>query len=186
MSPFRVLTVVGFCSWTVESMTTLGLEAALRERPELTAAFVVSVNAGTRFDRDSRRGLGRVPLAGALLRANSVMYRQINALRTRRLFDDIRSPSIRTGVAFNLTSTFKEESLNDAQRGRLKAWRSANAEHDPVDRTTLARLPTSFSRIDERTAEALIHRAWWLCGATISVYHPDLLMDLPRWQPIGR
>lgn len=164
----------------------LGLEAVLRERAELSDAFVVSLNAGMRLDRDSAAGLGRVPLAGALWRANSVMHRQTSALRTRRLYQEFHSSKGRTGVAFNLASAFNEGTLSDAERGRLEAWRSVNAEHTPVDRATLSALPTSFYRIDRATAEALIHRSWWLCGATIWVYHPGALTGMPRWQPLDR
>jgi hypothetical protein len=53
------------------------------------------------------------------------------------------------------------------------------------DRVTLAQLKTTFSKIEAPIAEALIHRGWWLAGATMSAFQPDLLpADLPVWRDL--
>lgn len=34
-------------------------------------------------------------------------------------------------------------------------------------------------------ATALIHRGWWMTGATLSAFHPDLLpAELPTWREL--
>ena len=128
--------------------------------------------------------MSRVPIARGLWRANSVMYRQTSALRIRRLHDEIRSASDRHGLTFNLATTFDEDALELEQRRRLEDWRKANAEHSATDRANLRSQPTSFGRFDIETATAIVQRSWWLCGATMLTYYPELLHRLPRWRPI--
>ena len=47
----------------------------------------------------------------------------------------------------------------------------------------LAQLKTSFARFPIDTCRRLVRLGWWMTGAAISKYHPDLLRGrLPEWE----
>jgi len=157
----------------------LGIEPLNR----LRSAYSVVMNAGGVF----RVGkFGRLPIVGTLSRSSSTMYRQTTALRMRALVDsfqawetamsagDVPPPTARRGVVFALATSFTQVS---------PAWRSPSRPEDP-DPIHLQDLPTSFSRFKWEDAIRLINRGWWLVGASLSTYHPDLLHALPALPPI--
>ncbi|MCQ3810033.1 MAG: patatin-like phospholipase family protein [Acidimicrobiia bacterium] len=164
----------------------LALESVMRREREndgLGDALVISVDAGAILDRGSRRGMGRLPIAGRLWRANSIMHRQNSSLRVRQMFRQQESGG-RPCTNFNLTSSFDGAELDDAQSKRLAQWREINEEHSEAQRTQLSSIPTAFSRLSEADAVALVQRGWWLCGATLFVYHPHYLSGPPRWSDL--
>ena len=161
----------------------LALEAALRSEREddgLGEALIISVDAGAILDRGCRRGMRRIPIAGSLWRAISILHRQNSSLRIRQLFRQQASGG-RPCINFNLNTTFDETTLDSAQRERLTEWRDLNQEHSESQRAALASIPTTFARLPEDNALALVQRGWWLCGATLFVYHPYTLSHPPRW-----
>lgn len=159
----------------------LGLEVIQRERDELENSFLISLNAGSQLAQGNRSSIvTRLPVAGALWRANAVMHRQTSALRTRRLFRDSKGGDGRPFVTFNLASEFPDDTSSD-ERERLDAWRNRNEEHTAEERNALASIPTTFAKLDRADALALVQRGWWLTGATLSVHHPSLLMKAPTW-----
>ena len=158
----------------------LGLEAVQRERDQLPKSFLISLNAGFQLAQGNRIGISRLPLAGPLWRAISVMHRQTSALRTRRLFQESSNDGGRPFVTFNLATAFPDHASSDEME-RLNAWRKRNEEHTAEQRSALASIPTSFAKLDREDAFALVQRGWWLAGATISVHHPYLLTNAPTW-----
>lgn len=161
----------------------LGLEAIQRERDEIDNPFLISLNAGAQLTQGNRSGVvGRLPVAGSLWRATGVMHRQTSALRTRRLFQESTEPYGRRFAPFNLTTEFPAELPSDKQE-RLQSWRQRNEEHTPAQRAALASISTTFAKLDQADALALIQRGWWLVGAVLSVHHSDLLLKSPTWAP---
>ncbi len=161
----------------------LALEAVLRAEREddgLGDALIISVDAGAILDRGPRRGMGRLPIAGRLWRAISILYRQNSSLRVRQMFTQ-QAAGGRPCINFNLNSSFDRDNLDDSQRGRLAHWRRLNEEHSDDQKAALASIPTSLARLSEADTLALVQRGWWLCGATLFVYHPHVLDLLPRW-----
>ena len=159
----------------------LGLEAIQRERTEFDSSFLLSLNAGSLLPANTQSGFGRIPIAGKLWRANAVMHRQTSALRTRRLFQESAQADGRPFVTFNLATSFPPDLTADQQQ-RLDHWRSLNEEHNASARETLAAIPTTFARLRRTDALALVQRAWWLTGATLTVRHPWLLETTPVWR----
>ena len=51
-------------------------------------------------------------------------------------------------------------------------------------REELALVATSFDRFPFERCRALLYRGWWLAGATISTYHPDLLPTAVAWRDV--
>jgi NTE family protein len=51
-------------------------------------------------------------------------------------------------------------------------------------RDELALVATSFDRFPLERCRALLYRGWWLAGATISTYHPDLLPTAVGWRDV--
>ncbi len=161
----------------------LGLEAIQRRRDEIDNPFLISLNAGAQLTQGRRSGvIGRLPVAGSLWRANAVMYRQTSAPRTRRLFQESMEPHGRRFAPFNLTTDFPDD-LPDDKQERLQAWRQRNEEHTAAERAALASIPTTFAKLDQADALALVQRGWWLGGAVLSVHHPDLVLKSPTWLP---
>src|SRR3954462_10137863 len=85
----------------------------------------------------------------------------------------------RQGVIFGLSSTIPA----------TDEWLSERPEFpggSDVLRHELAELRTSFDLFPRRTCEELVHRGWWLTGATMSLFHRELLpAELPRWEPLS-
>ncbi|HXQ44929.1 MAG TPA: patatin-like phospholipase family protein [Acidimicrobiales bacterium] len=156
----------------------LGIEPIVN----LASACLVVLNAGGVFRVGKFHG---VPVVRNLARSSSVQYRQTTALRMKDLVDDYRAweeatgkgtpppATSRQGVVFGLGTTMKTPA---------PAW-----THDrPVDPDPgqLEDLPTSFGRFSPDDAGRLIERGWWLTGASLATYHPDLLPTLPAVPPI--
>jgi NTE family protein len=151
-------------------------------REDLRDACLVALNAGGVF----RTGAyGRLPLVRDLMRANSLLYRQTTALRMRAMVERFRlwertppgaerPPGACRGVLFALATTFDTE--------LAAAWRAKNREQSDDERRRLALTKTSFDEFPVQLCRDLIYRGWWLAGAALSQYHPDLLGGLPEWQ----
>lgn len=157
----------------------MGLEAV----DELPDHLLVSLNAGGLFVTGR---YGRVPLVRDLQLAQSLLYRQSTALRRRMMVDrfqaweaardgDRPSPAWgRRGVLFGLATTLEP----------TDAWRQANPTPPVPDEVAFVK--TSFDRFPEQLCDKLVYAGWWLAGATLSRYHPELFegMDLPVWRAL--
>lgn len=142
--------------------------------------FLVVINVGGLLRPG---GYGRVPLVRDLARANSLLYRQSTALRTRLLverFEQGRSvppdtplpPGARNGILIALGTNFPNRD------GRLPEWRAKFDEIRSWNGKDLAFVPTSFDQFPNELCRRLVYRGWWLAGAALAVYYPDLLPDL--------
>ncbi|MFC9681574.1 patatin-like phospholipase family protein [Streptomyces sp. NPDC056948] len=162
-----------------------GLEAIDGDRYRHT--FLCVLNAGGLL----RPGLyGRVPVVRDLARANSLLYRQSTTLRTRDVVDRFEQArgagpdgelprGARRGVLVQLSTDFPADGPD-----ALRRWRAAFAEHPAFDDRHLALVPTVFDRLDPGLCRALVHRGWWLGGAALATYHPELLpSDLTALRP---
>jgi NTE family protein len=143
----------------------------------------VVLNAGGTF----RVGkFGGLPIVRNLSRASAVMYRQTTVVRMQELLSDFKAweaavkagrqapPKARLGVMFALGTTF--ETL-------ATAW--AQGRPPDPDPTHLQNLPTSFLRFGVEDARRLIDRGWWLTGASLATYHPELIRELPDIVPMS-
>jgi NTE family protein len=142
--------------------------------------FVIALNAGGIF----RTGpLGRIPIIRDLQRAESLLYRQSTGLRMREMVDRFRlreeadrraeppPKEARWGVLFALATTLEP----------APSWTAPAL--DPDERMRLAQYKTSFAAFDRHTSHNLVYQGWWLAGASIATYHPDLLAgDVPEWR----
>ncbi|MGW3990631.1 patatin-like phospholipase family protein [Streptomyces sp. NPDC004830] len=155
-----------------------GLEAVDGDRYRHT--FLCVLNAGGLL----RPGVyGRVPVVRDLARANSLLYRQSTTLRTRAVVErferaravgpDAAVPhGARRGVLVQLSTHFPAD-RSDA----LGRWRAAFTEQPLHEGRHLALVPTVFDRLDTGLCRALVHRGWWLGGAALAAFHPELLPD---------
>ncbi|MGW7195905.1 patatin-like phospholipase family protein [Streptomyces chryseus] len=155
-----------------------GLEAIDSER--YRHAFTLVLNAGGLL----RPGVyGRVPVLRDLARANSLLYRQSTALRTRAIVERFQRghgfdgdgevpPGARRGVLVGLSTDFPADGS-----APLRRWREAFPEHRSFDGRDLALVPTVFDRLDPGLCRALVYRGWWLAGAGLAAFHPHLLPD---------
>jgi NTE family protein len=152
-----------------------GLEVLDSERYRYV--FTVSMNAGGLLRPG---GYGRVPLVRDLARANALLYRQSTSLRTRMMvasfqggrgtpLDGELPPGARRGVLVALATSFAAES-GDA----LSAWRERFPEHRSWAGRDLALVPTVFDKLDRGLCERLVYRGWWLAGAAMARYYPEL------------
>jgi NTE family protein len=158
-----------------------GLEAIDSDRYRDT--FVVCLNSGGLL----RPGAyGKIPLVRELARANSLLYRQSTALRTRWMVDRFQRtaalplgaalpPGARRGVLTGLATQLPDPA--GADDGRLAEWRAAHREVVEHDGRHLATVPTVFDKIDAPLCRALVHRGWWLTGAALATHHPDRIPD---------
>ncbi len=157
----------------------LGLEPI----DDLFGPCLVVLSAGGVFRTGWGGLLDHVPVLKDLKRAEALLYRQSTALRTRNMVERFKAwtgeapPTYaRRGVLFGLATDFKAPPLWSEGRPELRFGR---------DRLEMAFQKTTFSRIEDSMAAALIHRGWWLTGATLAAYHPDLLpADLPTWSDL--
>ncbi|MGX1563554.1 patatin-like phospholipase family protein [Streptomyces sp. NPDC055506] len=165
-----------------------GLEAIDGDRYRHT--FLCVLNAGGLL----RPGVyGRFPVVRDLARANSLLYRQSTTLRTRAVVDRFEGAraagpdgelprGARRGVLVQLSTDFPAEGPD-----ALRRWRAAFAEQPAFDGRHLALVPTVFDRLDPGLCRALVHRGWWLGGAALATYHPELLpADLTALSPPRR
>ncbi|MFE5563026.1 patatin-like phospholipase family protein [Streptomyces sp. NPDC056544] len=149
-------------------------------------AFLLVLNAGGLL----RPGMyGRIPVIRDLARANSLLYRQSTALRTRAVVERFQRgrsagldgevpPGARRGVLVGLSTHFPPDAL-----GTLDRWRGAFKEQRSFDDRDLSLVPTVFDRLDVGLCRALVYRGWWLAGAALSAYHPELLPDAASLTP---
>lgn len=138
--------------------------------------FLVTMNAGGVFATGTVQGL---PVVRDLLRSNSLLYRQSTALRTRWMVDRFRAYEAaveagdtppkwaRQGVLVGLGSRLADPAFD--------VWRSRYPERRAWRGEDLSRVPTVFDRLDIGLCRLLVHRGWWLTGAVLSGYHPELL-----------
>ena len=155
-----------------------GLEAFDSDR--YRNVFLMTMNAGGLL----RPGAyGRVPLVRDLARANSLLYRQSTALRTRTVVDRFRAAQrlgpgdplpegARRGVLVALATSFPPEESDG-----LRAWRAAFAEERSWDGRDLALVPTVFDKLPAGLCRRLVYRGWWLMGAATAHYHPAMAPD---------
>ncbi|MEH0526771.1 patatin-like phospholipase family protein [Streptomyces stelliscabiei] len=148
--------------------------------------FLCALNAGGLL----RPGMyGRVPVIRDLARANSLLYRQSTALRTRATVERFRRaaalgpvgelpPGARRGILVQLATDFP------AADPLPRTWRATFPEHRTHDGRDLALVPTVFDRLSPSLCRALVHRGWWLGGAALAAHHPELLpSDLTTLDP---
>ncbi len=158
-----------------------GLEAL--DGPRYRQVFSVSLNAGGVFVTGRP---GRLPIVGDLQRANSLLYRQSTALRTRWMVDRFRAleaapddppPWGRSGVLVGLGSSV-------VGGGRLAEWTARFPEHRDWEGRDLVHVPTVFDRFDAGLCRRLVYRGWWLGGAAVARYHPDrIIVPLESIEP---
>jgi NTE family protein len=155
-----------------------GLEAVDSE--SYRQCFFVSFNAGGLL-RPGR--YGSIPFVRELARANSLLYRQSTALRTRTIVErfergrmagpgDPVPQGARKGVLVGLATD-----MPVAGSAQLDTWRSVHPEQATLDGRHLAVVPTAFDKFDRRLCRSLVHRGWWLVGAALAKYHPDRIPD---------
>lgn len=127
---------------------------------------------------------GKVPFVRDLLRANSLLYRQSRALRTRDMvkrfiaaratpFNDPLPQGARRGLLFALATTVKPDRDSPANSG-YKGFVSAYPEHRDYRGEDLAFVPTVFDKFTPELVRRLVYRGWWLTGATMALYYPQL------------
>ncbi|WP_416956482.1 patatin-like phospholipase family protein [Streptomyces sp. Agncl-13] len=148
--------------------------------------FLLVLNAGGLL----RPGAyGGIPVVRDLARANSLLYRQSTALRTRLIverfqrgrsvgLDEELPPGARRGVLVGLATDFPGNGS-----GRLNEWRDTFTEHRTHASRDLSLVPTVFDRLEEPLCRALVHRGWWLAGAGLASFHPHRLPDLTSLKP---
>jgi NTE family protein len=160
-----------------------GLEAL--DSDSYRHTFLVTLNAGGLL----RPGpYGRVPVVKDLARANSLLYRQSTALRTRMMVERFQRgeaaggadlpEGARRGVLVGLATDFSGE-----QSPASTAWRTAFREVREHAGQHLALVPTVFDRLDPALCRALVYRGWWLAGAALARYHPQRLGEFSNWTP---
>ncbi|MGV9455441.1 patatin-like phospholipase family protein [Streptomyces sp. NPDC003635] len=143
--------------------------------------FLLVLNAGGLLRPGAYGGM---PVVRDLARANSLLYRQSTALRTRLIVERFRRgdavgpdeplpPGARRGVLVALATDFPQNGV-----GRLEQWRDAFPEHRTHEGRDLALVPTVFDQLTERLCRALVYRGWWLAGAGLAAFHPYRLPDL--------
>ncbi|MEU6378987.1 patatin-like phospholipase family protein [Streptomyces sp. NPDC046909] len=151
--------------------------------------FLVILNSGGLLRPGAYGGL---PIVRDLARANSLLYRQSTALRTRLTVerfqrghtvgpDEPLPPGARRGVLMALATDFP-----DHGSGQLDKWRDSFPEHRTYDGRDLSLVPTVFDRLPEPLCRALVYRGWWLTGAALATYHPHRLPDVTSLNPPPR
>jgi NTE family protein len=151
-----------------------GLEALDSDRYH--DVFTISMNAGGVFVTG---GYGRVPLVRELMRANSLLYRQSTALRTRWMVERFQSwertpageqppMTARRGILVGLGTTVDTRGAP----AEFEAFVRNHPEHRTFEGKDLARYPTVFDRLPPTLVERLIYRGWWLTGAALARYQP--------------
>lgn len=157
----------------------MGLEAV----DDLADHLLVSLNAGGLFVTGR---YGRIPLIRDLQLAQSLLYRQSTALRRRAMVDRFQAWEAarerseeppewsRQGVLFGLATTLEPS----------QAWAEVNPTPSGPDEVAFVK--TSFDRFPRELCEKLVYAGWWLTGATLTRFHPELFegRDLPSWRPL--
>lgn len=141
--------------------------------------FTVTMNAGGLLRPG---GYGRIPVIRDLARANALLYRQSTALRTRMMVGAFRRgrdlpidapmpDGARRGVLVGLATSFEEDV------SRLAPWRARFPEARTWKGEDLALVPTVFDKLPEALCRRLVYRGWWLTGAAVATYYPQLAPD---------
>ncbi|MGW0765520.1 patatin-like phospholipase family protein [Streptomyces sp. NPDC002676] len=130
---------------------------------------------------------GRVPIVRDLARANSLLYRQSTALRTRVIDERFHAglkpgqadaPGTRHGILVELATDF-----SDVGKPGLNTWRQRFEERTDWGGRHLASVPTVFDRFDLGLCQALVYRGWWLAGAALSAFHPERMPNIDSLEP---
>jgi NTE family protein len=154
---------------------------ALEPVDDLPDHFLVAMNAGGIF----RTGpLGWIPIVKTLQRSEALLYRQSTGLRMRQMVERFRlrekadregtppPAQARWGVLFGLATTPPASAT----------WTEAPlSSGEPL---RLSQLKTSFAQFSRDDCVKLVRQAWWLTGASIAAYHPNLLTGLPAWRDL--
>jgi NTE family protein len=162
----------------------LGLEAI----DDLHGPCLVIVSAGGVLRRGMQGLLRFIPIVRDLKRSEELLYRQATALRARAMVERFqaweRTPqgaeppaNARKGILFGLGTTMKKVSPD---------WLEGRREELPgaINRTTLAESKTTFSKRSPGLCRDLIYRGWWLTGAELATFHPEVLGQFPTWRPL--
>ena len=139
--------------------------------------------------------LGGIPIVRDLSRSNALLYRQTMALRMRSMVERFQVWEIarrqgaqaprwgRRGVLFSLATVMPDWARR--QEEWRADWLDARPEAPWKEIRELALTKTTFNRLDRELCERLIRRGWWLTGATISLYHREVLgTELPVWRSL--
>ena len=81
-------------------------------------------------------------------------------------------------VLFGLATTMTADSQ------KFQEWVANRPEHEEL-RLTLARLKTSFAKFPLDRCRQLVYRGWWLTGANLAAYQPELVPTLPEWRELA-
>jgi NTE family protein len=160
-----------------------GLEVLDGDRHQ--KVFTVTMNAGGLLRPG---GYGKIPLVRELARANSLLYRQSTALRTRMMVRSFKlgdgvpiggelPRGARQGVLVGLATDF------DDPGGQLAGWREAFPELRTWKGEDLSLYPTVFDKLPAELCRKLVYRGWWLAGAAIARYYPELGPAVGTIQP---
>jgi NTE family protein len=160
----------------------LGLEAI----DDLRGPCLVVVSAGGVLRTGMTGLVSHAPIVRDLRRSSELLYRQATALRVRTMIERFQAwekaksngqvpPDFaRQGVLFGLASTIDKPDRDWVDLNPVPAF----------DGERLAEVKTTFSRLSAQICEHLVHRGWWLTGASLATFHRDLLSDLPVWRPM--
>jgi NTE family protein len=140
------------------------------------SVFTVTMNAGGLLRPG---GYGKIPVVRELARANSLLYRQSTSLRTRMMVSSFRlgdgAPiggplprGARHGALVGLATDV------DDPGGDLAQWRQAFPELRTWEGRDLSLVPTVFDKLPAALCRALVYRGWWLAGAAVARYYPEL------------
>ena len=150
-------------------------------------ACIVALNAGGIFRTGS---FGWIPGVRDLMRSEALLYRQSTALRTRQMVERCQAwerardngqpppDASRRGVLFGLATTMTADSQ------KFQEWVANRPEQEEL-RLTLARLKTSFAKFPLDRCRQLVYRGWWLTGANLAAYQPELVPTLPEWRELA-
>jgi NTE family protein len=161
----------------------LGLEAL----DDLHGPCLIITSAGGVLRTGMHGLVNWIPFVKDLKRSEALLYRQSTALRTRTMLERFKvwegtprgqHPDFaRQGVLFGIGTTM-DNVPESWSTGRDEFPNSEN----PLE---LAEYKTTFNKLSPYIAEALVHRGWWLTGATLCAYHPDLVSgELPHWRQL--
>ena len=160
----------------------LGLESI----DGLWGPCLIVVSAGGVLRTGMSGLISKLPIIRDLKRSSALLYRQATTLRVRTMIERFRAwedakrsgrtpPDYgRQGVLFGLATTLDQPAA---------AWVAKN----PVptsDGERLAEVKTTFSRLPGEICEQLVYRGWWLTGASLATFHPQVLGELPSWRPL--
>jgi NTE family protein len=174
---------------------TLGIDPV--DHPDC-GGLIVSVNAGGIYQR---AGLTRfLPRVGAYMSSSQMSHLLNTSQRVRVMAErfyawqqwrdgELEGPSApawaRRGVQFSLDTRMPHtpEKWCDG-RPELPEW----ASHEPLEDwiEDVARTETSLNQFPRDRCHSLIYRSWWLTGATLARWHPEVMPPerYPEWRPL--